>query len=480
MTETTAAESDLSRRGRRVRIVVTLLVAGVLLFGTLWGQDDLFPFGPFRMYASADKLNAPVADTRFELVDTTGAIVELTQYNTGIRRAEIEGQLSRFKSDPAPVAGHRPGVRLPEPARAGRRDRADHRPVGGAQGRHPDRGLHRPDGRHLEPAGGDPVSRRFSEWLTASVPRGRVAAFRTVIYLFVASDLVWFTPWVRSHAAIPGVFYRPLLVGRVLHLPTPTSLLVNTIFWTLIPLALLAATGRAPRLLGWAVFALYFEWMIIAMSYGKVDHDRFGLLIALAVLPTAGRARHGDDAPTERGGWALRVMQLAVIATYWLSSWAKLRFGGIGWLTSATLERAIIRRGTPLTDVLTSQHWILVAAQFGIVFFELTSPIVFFVGPRIRYWIIAYFYLFHAMVMATITISFAPHQAAMTSFLPLERVRPIVWARRLLTRAARPAAPSTGHVVPAAASTMPSHPEGDGGFEPPIGRPATRASAPDA
>ena len=133
---------------------------------------------------------------------------------------------------------------------------------------------------------------------------------------------------------------------------------------------------------------------------------------------------------TARGGWALRMMQLAVIATYFLSSWAKLRFGGIGWLTSATLERAIIRRGTPLTDVLTSQHWILVASQFGIVFFELTSPIVFFVSPRIRYWIIAYFYLFHAMVMATITISFAPHQAAMTSFLPLEKVRPIVWARR--------------------------------------------------
>jgi hypothetical protein len=100
-TATTSGKSDLSRRGRRIRIAVTLVVAAVLLFGTLWGQDDIFPFGPFRMYASADKLNAPVADTRFELVDTTGATVELTQDNTGIRRAEIEGQLARFKADPA-------------------------------------------------------------------------------------------------------------------------------------------------------------------------------------------------------------------------------------------------------------------------------------------------------------------------------------------------------------------------------------------
>lgn len=279
---------------------------------------------------------------------------------------------------------------------------------------------------------------RVTGWLFEAVPKGRVAAFRTLIYLFVALDLVWFTPWVRSHAAIPGAFYQPLMVGRLLHLPTPTPLIVNGIFWTLIPLALIAATSRAPRLLGWAVFALYFEWMIIAMSYGKVDHDRFGLLVALAVLPTAGRARHGDAAMTERGGWALRITQLAVVATYFLSTWAKLRFGGFGWLTSATLERAVIRRGTPLTDLLTSARWPLLVAQFGIVAFELSSPIVFFVRQRLRYWIVALFYCFHVMVFATITISFAPHQAAMTSFLPLEKVRPIVWAQRLIAR--RPAA----------------------------------------
>jgi hypothetical protein len=33
------------------------------------------------------------------------------------------------------------------------------------------------------------------------------------------------------------------------------------------------------------------------------------------------------------------------------------------------------------------------------------------------------------MTIATITISFVPHQVALTSFLPLERVRPIAWLR---------------------------------------------------
>jgi len=319
---------------------------------------------------------------------------------------------------------------------------------------------------------------RIGTWLTEAVPKGRVASFRTVIYLFVALDPVWFTPWVRTHASIPGQFYEPLLVGRVLHLPTPTSLFVKTIFWLLIAVAVLAASGRAPRLLGWTVFVLYFEWMIIAMSYGKVDHDRFGLLVALAVLPTAGAARHGDTAKTERGGWALRVTQLAVVATYFFSTWAKMRFGGIGWLTSATLERAIIRRGTALTDLLTSRHWILVAAQFGIVAFELSSPIVFFVNQRWRYRIVALFYSFHVMVFATITISFAPHLAAMTSFLPLEKLRPMVWLKQLIRPhlAAPRRQPFADPAPPVAANTQPSRPADDGGFAISTDKPANTST----
>lgn len=277
---------------------------------------------------------------------------------------------------------------------------------------------------------------RVGGWLTEPVPRGRVAAFRTLVYLFVAADLVIFTPWVRTHADVPGELYQPLFIGRLLPLPTPTSPLVHTVFWVLLGLSLVAATGRAPRALGWPVFLLYFEWMIIAMSYGKVDHDRFGLLVALAVLPTAGRARHGDRVLTEAGGWALRVTQLAVICTYFLAAWAKLRFGGIDWVTSSVLARAIIRRGTELADAIGSVPGLLIAAQLGIMLFELGSPLVFLLRERWRYAAIGFFYLFHAVTVATITISFAPHLVAMASFLPLERViRPV--DRGFLRRAVR-------------------------------------------
>jgi hypothetical protein len=266
------------------------------------------------------------------------------------------------------------------------------------------------------------------------VPRGRIAAFRTVVYLFVALDLLVFTSWVRGHANIPADLYQPLLVGRLLPLPTPTPLLVHGIFWMLLAVAIAAATGRAPRLLGWIVFALYFQWMVIAMSYGKVDHDRFGLLVALAVLPTAGRARHGDTERTEAGGWALRVTQIAVICTYFLAAWAKLRFGGLDWATSSVLARAFIRRGTDLADLIAQVPHLLTVSQLGILALELSSPLIFVVSARWRNAFVAVFYLFHLATFAMITISFAPHLIAMTSFLPLERVRPFARWRHTVGR----------------------------------------------
>ncbi|MEV4759005.1 hypothetical protein AB0J86_28460 [Micromonospora sp. NPDC049559] len=91
----------LTRRGRAVRVLGTVLAAALLLAGTLWGQDDDFPFGPFRMYAGSNPPNDPAPDTRVEGVDTTGAMVPLDEASTGIRRAEIEGQQGRYAADPA-------------------------------------------------------------------------------------------------------------------------------------------------------------------------------------------------------------------------------------------------------------------------------------------------------------------------------------------------------------------------------------------
>jgi hypothetical protein len=293
----------------------------------------------------------------------------------------------------------------------------------------------------------------LSEWLCAPVPAGRVAAFRTLAYLYIPFELLTFYPWVLRHKDLPGTFYEPLMIGRVLPFPVPTEPLVVGVHWALIGTAVAAAFGRAPRLLGAAVAVLYLQWQVIAMSYGKVDHDRFGLMLTLFALATVGRTRWGDARPTERGGWALRLAQLGAVATYFLSAFAKLRFGGLEWLWGATLARAVVRRGTMFSEWMLDVPGLLVAMQFFIVAFELGAPIVLLVSERARRRLVALLYAFHAGTFASIRIAFWPHLVTLTAFLPLERVRPIVTVGRLARRASalrrgRPRSPT-----PAAASS---------------------------
>jgi hypothetical protein len=90
----------LTSTGRRVRGAVTVVLALLVLVGTFVGSDDDFPFGPFRMYATRDDPNGTVVSTRVEAVDGSGRVLVVDERSTGLKRAEIEGQVGRFRADP--------------------------------------------------------------------------------------------------------------------------------------------------------------------------------------------------------------------------------------------------------------------------------------------------------------------------------------------------------------------------------------------
>jgi hypothetical protein len=282
-------------------------------------------------------------------------------------------------------------------------------------------------------------------WLLRPVPLGRIAMLRAIAYLFIPVDVLLTTPWVTPHAQVPAPLYQPLLLGRLLHLPTPASW-VEVLRWLLVGAAVAAATGRLPRLLGrligWLIAVMYLEWMVVAFSYGKVDHDRIGFLVLLFVLPTVGRARFRDSQPSEAAGWAVSMTTLAVTATYFLSAWAKLRFGGLDWVDGATLTRAVLRRGTWLSTPLLDHAWVLHGFQYVLIGVELiVSPLLLirWRDERVLWLLVAGFFVFHLMTFLTISIVFLPHCVALLALLPLERMAVRRVAREPLTRQAVPA-----------------------------------------
>jgi hypothetical protein len=281
------------------------------------------------------------------------------------------------------------------------------------------------------------VIRAIGRWWVAPVPRGRVAALRTILYLFIFVDVFVTTRWVALHGAVPGELYRPLFLGEVLPLPTPGPVLVPVLQTLLLLCAAIAATGRLPRAAGAAVALLYAQWMFIAFSYGKVDHDRVAFLVALAVLPTAGAARWGEQEADEAAGWAVRTIQVAAVATYFLSVFAKFRFGGLRWLNSASMMRAVVRRGTWFGDLMRPYPLVLQMTQYMIVVFELLSPLLL-VGGRVTVVMLIACVVFHAVTFAAVKIFFLPHVMCLLAFLPLERIDPGALLERFRSGRLRP------------------------------------------
>jgi hypothetical protein len=266
---------------------------------------------------------------------------------------------------------------------------------------------------------GNGAYERLVRWFFSPLPNARVVIFRKIVYAFVFVDVLFTTRWVAAHAEAPRSFYQPLLVARLLHLPGPTSTSIVALEIALLVAAAVALFFGSSRVAGAAVFVLYLAWMFVAMSYGKVDHDRFAFLIALAVLPTVAA---GEDGETDAAGWAVRCIQLAVVATYFFAAFAKLRFGGIEWLNGGTLLWATLRRGTFLADPLLAHPWTLHVGQYLLVGFELASPLLLVPG-RVGRWFLAGAFVFHLVTYATITIIFLPHIVCLLAFLPLEELR---------------------------------------------------------
>lgn len=266
-----------------------------------------------------------------------------------------------------------------------------------------------------------PGAAQVASWWFAPAPLARIAWLRLLVYPFIFVDVLLTTSWVRLHGHVPGILHQPLALDRILDLPAPGPVLVPAVLVALLAAAAAATTRRWPRAAGGLVFALYLWWMLIAFSYGKVDHDRFAYLVALAVLPTVGRAGIGDRRSSEAAGWALRCIQVAVVATYFLSAVAKLRYVGPEWATSSILLRSIARRGSALADPLLDHPGLLVVMQVAILSLELASPLLLRSGRGQRIGV-AVAGAFHLLSFVGIRIIFLPHLVCLAAFLPLERL----------------------------------------------------------
>ena len=81
--------------GRRARTLATGITIALLVVGSIWGQDDHFPLGPFRMYSVSNRLDGRVTSLQLQGRIGGGARREIEFDRFGLRRAEVQGQVAR-------------------------------------------------------------------------------------------------------------------------------------------------------------------------------------------------------------------------------------------------------------------------------------------------------------------------------------------------------------------------------------------------
>ncbi|WP_262774796.1 hypothetical protein [Brevibacterium permense] len=266
----------------------------------------------------------------------------------------------------------------------------------------------------------------FLRWFMPEVPLARVAVFRVFVYLFIIIDVLTISGDVIAHGWTPE-FYQPLWLARFLHIPAVSVLGAQILLTLIIVFSLLAAAGILQRLSGWAVALSFGAWMFYTQGYGYVAHDHMALVIAAFVLPTIGTARFGDvSTASARAGWALRMVQISVVLTYFYSVVMKwIASGNIThWANGAVIIWALMRRGAEWSKPFLEMPGLLIAAQWATLVFEFLSPVVLFLKGKWLYGAVAFFFLFHLMTYLALGIHFLPTVICWAAFLPLEKLVP--------------------------------------------------------
>lgn len=259
-------------------------------------------------------------------------------------------------------------------------------------------------------------------WFFPTVPLARIAWLRVLVYAVVLLDVFVFTAFPIGHGGVPADLYQPLPFRDWLHLPQPSPVYVQVLRAVIVVSALVAMSGRLPRIAGWVCAVGMLDWLSNAYSYSKINHDHFALIVALCVLPLVGRALFGDRERSESAGWTLRIIQVSVVSTYFLAAVAKIFDAGWGWASSAVLVWALSRRGTFLSDWLVEMPWLTYLMQWAVFVAELLSPVLLWLRGRALYLAVGFWLIFHLVTYLLLSIHFVPTAVCLLAFLPLERL----------------------------------------------------------
>ncbi len=282
---------------------------------------------------------------------------------------------------------------------------------------------------------------QFDAWLRPAAPAERLALLRIATGLFALVYLIARAPALMSYARVSQAAFAPVgPVGLLLSAPLRP--------WAVTAMGVLSIVASLAFVLGWRfrwlgpVAAATVTWTLsYRSSWGMIFHTENMLVLQLWLLALSPSADvlALDAKPINKGcchpryGWPLRLICLVVVTTYVLAGVAKLKAGGMAWLSGDTLRVLVAHDNlrkisvgamhSPLAKWLVPQAWLWPPLAWLSLVVELGAPLALVHRRAAALWCFAA-WGFHINVLALMAILF-PFQLLglpYLAFFPIERI----------------------------------------------------------
>ena len=269
-------------------------------------------------------------------------------------------------------------------------------------------------------------------WLSRPAPAARLAVLRVLTGTYAVAYLVIRLPVLLSMGDRNASEWQP--VGALWWMDRPLAAgVVQMLVVSAVVLGVLYTAGVTFRVTG-PVFALTLLFVTTyRCSWGQLlwfDNLMVLHVVIVGFSPSADAIALGRTvAPPDdvRYGWPVRLAAVVTVCTYALAGVAKLRIGGVGWMSGESIRNHVasaaarlrVLGGTPspLAAPLMDQLWVFTPVGVATLVIELGAPVVLFVS-RLRWpWVIAVVSM-HAAIAATMFVVF-PYPLTLIAFAPL-------------------------------------------------------------
>lgn len=280
-----------------------------------------------------------------------------------------------------------------------------------------------------------------------TAPPERLAVMRVLAFAYGGIYVAARAPTIVDIGDLPTSRFDPVGGAAWLNGPVSPGWLTLAVLVTVLASMAGAAGWRYRATAPAAALGILFV-LSHRLSWGQVLHTENLLVmhtLILAVTPAADAwsldarrrrtsARIDDEAPTVYG-WALQLMAAVTALSYVVAAWAKLRNGGLDWISGDVLRNHIARdnlrkhllgdASSPISPYLVGHAWLFAPMALVSMVVELAAPIAIVASTRLRHLWVGAAWAFHLGVLALMAIGF-PYQLGFVAFVPFVDAERIV------------------------------------------------------